>query len=593
MLPPQLALNPVSGLFANPGPSPTQAPGVESRVSAGAVPTDIMGTAQQGSSYLGSMYNWAAMLAMSASPPIDGNLDGNPDFGGFVWPDPNTNPELYTTQALDTVAIPQGSLFPGSGLPASTDPQMPHPMIPGLNPTFARPSLTYEALCTFNTAFDQVIPGSFPIEVKADNFQIICPASGLPGQDIKLRDILDGSAENKIGRATAKITNFVVELAGVPDLPAVSIEGYFDFGNLVVRKPNYGLANMLQLADANDGNGTPITFTITCTSRSEKPSSVVTGGILMLLCGEHIIDDNPPWPITQTYNQFGFRNNKAPIVSILTTLYPFLDYNTGCFWPLPLLIRDNAQFKCDNAFQGQLRVVQAIGEGIRDDVYNPAWNFYNWLRGDPGFQPGDVDSPTRPGLAQRLNLVLYTIDRAAADCPATLAEVPTRRAPPLTTPCSDILPDDSSTLVGVVEELIENDVGDSNQRRFVGGIPADLSTALAVLADFMVTVPGRVGTLNASGAHSTLLGSAQATFDIFDNLIGRFNSSIATSTIMEESLTTNDKVADLGTAASEAGIKLAADFKPYFGPARVSAQSGSAVSASTTTTFVFNIEGTR
>ncbi len=607
-LPPNAPLATViNGIFANPVtglPSygPVQDPQTINRLSdlpgplangdLFATPTTDCPTGKPGTCYTGSLYNWAAMARASLSRPTAGEL-GAPTHPPFTWPSVTAQSELYTTQALDTVAIQAGSLWPGAGVPkwyvckpgdsdCSPVGQPPAPVVgipeKDFGPLLATPSVTFAGLCTLDAPFTSDLD---PLKISASKFSITCNPGGsnpgwIPNDDILLRDLLDGSAESKVGLGVVTLDDLEVDFMGAGT--KVDLTGFIDFGNLVVQGTAEGLQNFLEGERQGDTTVKQSQWKIVCTSLSPAPDDK-TAIATTILCGPGAgtgVTIVPPATISTEYNQISIDTNAVPVVKYIIDITPngaFGDFNVGCFWPMnmfpdPTVGNSEDGFTCDYALAGNLKAFDAAGAAIEDKITNPDWNFDNWWRGDPGFQSADALGPFGPRLHEQFNLIAFELDRKLAMCPSALTTSPgsgiaRAKAPKLDTPCSAVIPDSTSdpqTLLGNVNDMIVS-LGDPSNPTFVGGQPANLATALVVLA----------GSLESQGAQAqaTIVNPINSVADGVLGLIATLTSAVAIDTkLVSESATTGNSK-DLNTAASKAGLLAAQNYQPFFGPASV------------------------
>ena len=538
---------------------------------AGTQGKDLVGaTAGSDGSYLGSMYNWASFIGFSAGQGLDVDLDGTPDFDQFTWPNPSAstyNDSLYTTQALKTVAIPAGSLWPGSGVPSLS--------IPGVNPTFATPSKTFQALCNF----DETIPASFPIidlgvqgEVAVQlstELKVTCP--NLPVSNVTLKDILTNAAAPKVGKVTLNLDDVKTCVAlpyqtCTPAGPAVSVVAQLDFGQIVAGNTQMGLQNILF--------SQPQKWELTCT-QVVPPFSInlITDAVLLVLCGWDPLEPAPwskQWDIIGKSSLFGGDSGQL------------------CFYPTDLLVPSQRaepvdtgpKLTCNLGVAGHLAALGGVSDAMRDTLFNSAWNFDNWWRGDPGFGLNDIGAATGPGLSQALGTIAaMDISPGVAKCPSTLSATPRVRPPKLDSTCSGVVPAESppADILGNAEIILDA-VGSANDPLFVAGQPADLLTALDVLARALSPVKGEADAIGAS------LGEVAAGVS---EIIALLTQTAAEDSVLVGELATTQQVADLNSAQMKAGKARAAAYTPFMGPATIDDKQ-----ATTTTLFVFEMPGT-
>lgn len=587
------------------------------RTRAGQVGSDLQATHRNDDgTYLGSLYNWAAMARFAVGLPTDADGDGLfPDFNGFVWPDPDAHPELYTGAAMGVVARPKGSLLPGftdSGGPGpNKDVLAVCKIVAAVN--FGVPQSTLDAVndhtdTNHNRVHDLVEQACGPI----------------PFADVTLKDVLQNTARVKFPRVSIKFGCLSQLLA------------FFGGGTASCGGDETGARQQMAAILAAVGFPSvrppepPDVYCQQMPGGSNDPNCKPVGLGELLFGGTPLILDIPIGDVLVANSNFGINHalEKPAQLALDVRLGNVdrkgpstggIDYNlnedrpplsipiqqSSCLTtgdatkpdPLTLNLGELLGLGCNVAYAGSLGSVEAATTAIGMLLSNPGWNFDNWLRGDPGYQVSDLqNTDTGPKLFEAMNIISYQLDRKNALCPATLVTNPdgsgTPRPipPPLDTPCDQVRPDSTTstdpkkqqtdaTAVGALSNLILPGVGDVKHQKFKAGQPADLAT-------FLAFVSKSIGTDDPADVGVTLAGSLAAVRNGLSDAAVQLQPAVTGTPLLVGAVGNVQVDGDLQTALSKAGLERAKNWTSFQGLAQSDGKD-----ASGQLMFVFEAQG--
>ncbi|MFN8104879.1 MAG: hypothetical protein U0U69_10500 [Acidimicrobiia bacterium] len=569
------------------------------RTRAGEVGSDLKATHRNDDgTYLGSLYNWAAMARFAVGLEADADGDGLfPDFGGFVWPDPDAHPELYTGAAMGVVARKKGSLLPGftdSGGPGpNKDVLAVCKIVAAVNFGVPQPSLNAindETDTNHNRVHDLVEQACGPV----------------PFADVTLKDVLQNTALLKFPRVSIKFGCLSQLLA------------FFTGGSATCGGDESGARQQLAAMLATVGFPSvrppqpPDEFCQQMPGGSDDPNCKAVQTWEILFANAPLILDVPLGDVLVTNSNLGinYALEKPAQLHLNVRLgnqdrhdrsTAWIDYNynedrppfvipiqqSSCLTTgdatkpdgLSVNLGELLGLGCNVAYAGSLGSVEAATTAIGMLLSNPGWNFDNWLRGDPGYQVADLqNTDTGPKLFEAMNIITYQLDRKDALCPATLVTDPdgsgTPRPipPPLDTPCDQVRPDSTTstnaadqakdaTAVGALSNLILPGVGDAKHPKFKAGLPADLAT-------FLGFVSTSIGTDDPADVGVTLAGSLAAVRNGLSDAATQLQPAVTGTPLLVGAVGNVQVEGDLQTALSKAGIERAKNWTSFQGLAR-------------------------
>lgn len=555
--------------------------------------------------YLGSLYNWAAMSRMAVGLPVDADGDGFfPDFNGFVWPDPDTRPELYTTAAFDVVARKKGSLLPG------------HTDTGGIGP-----NKDVLAVCKIAASVNFDIPES-GLDVINDETdrnhnrvhdRIEDACGPVPFEDIKLKDVFKNTAKNKFPTVTIRfkcisglLAFFVGGSTACPSTKSAASEVAAQAQLMAMAKAaGFPDVRPPQPPDEFDTSKPPVSFGEVVTSGAPILIDLPVGDVLAM--NSNLGINNAMGHPGQGQLNFRLGNTaSAPDNEVRPPLVIPIQQST-CLTSgdatkpdmLTLNLGELLGLGCDVAYAGALGTVEAANTAIGMLLTNPGWNFDNWLRGDPGYQVEDLDNTdTGPKLYEAMNIITYGLDRTQALCPATLATdndgsgTPRPIPPKLDTPCDQVKPDSTTstdkdkqtsdaTGVGALTNLILPGVGDPKDPKFEKGLPKDLATFLGFVSD-------SIGTDDPADVGVTLAGSLAAVRNGLTDAAVQLQPAVTGTPLLVGAVGNAQIQGDLNTALSKSGLDRASKWTSFQGLATSDGKD-----ADGQLMFVFETQGLR
>jgi hypothetical protein len=570
------------------------------RTRKGEIPDDIRSTKRTGDGFFGSIYNWAAFIKFSMQGARDADGDGVADFDEFVWPNPNTNPEYYTSAALENVALQKGEYMPGltSTGGAAGEPFVVRlcEIVAGLNGT---------------PGSDQDTTG----DGVADNAMNAC--GPIPAQDITVRDLLTDKAKDRLNPLVVRLN--LNTLIGVPTPAAVGatlkstldevkaiflqppfnilfpqIPGEIDKAKAEIDKAVAGKPGFLPTVEI------PLPVGEALAGSSNKgvknalanPDSLALKGYL-IENGRTSPTDPQGRPIYRPDQQF--LNLGVQRSTCLTTGSGEEDD------VLTLNIGEALGLDCALAHSGPLGSVEAGATVIQKLLHSEGWNFDNWLRGDPGYQVSDLGIVgTGPKIYEAINIIAFLVDRKNALCPSVIVTgedgsgTPRIVPPRMDTPCDQVLPDSSAedpqTVVGALANAIIPGVGKSTAPKFdASGSPTDIATAVGEIAKGLTqTVPEAIGTDNPDDVGKTIAGSLAAVRDGLAGAAVQLEPAVTGTPLLIGAVANAQITGDMTTALSKAGMERAKKYTSFGGQAK-----GGSKQATSQLTFVLETPGVR
>lgn len=571
------------------------------RTRKGEIPDDIRATKRtDDGGYFGSLYNWAAFIKFSMQGPTDADRDGVADFADFVWPNPDTNPEYYTSAALENVALQKGEYMPGLTATGGT---APNPFVLSLCTTIA--GLNGSPGSAEDTNGDGA----------PDNAFNAC--GPIPAQDITVRDLLTDRAKERLNPLVVRID--LNKLISLPTPAAVGatlkatldqvkgiflqppfsilfpqIPGEIDKAKGEIDKAVAGKPGFLPMVEIPlpvgealaGGSNRGIKNALT------NPDTLQLKGYLIENGNTAPIDANGR-PVYRPDQQF--LNLDAQRSTCLTTGQ---GEETNA---LTVNIGEALGLDCALAHSGPLGSVEAGATVIQKLLHSEGWNFDNWLRGDPGYQVSDLGIVgTGPKLYEAVNIIAYQVDRKNALCPSELVTnedgsgTPRIVPPRLDTPCSEVLPDSSTedpqTVVGALSNAIIPGVGKSTAPKFdESGSPTDIATAVSEIAKGLTqTVPEAIGTDNPDDVGKTIAGSLAAVRDGLASAAVQLEPAVTGTPLLIGAVANAQITGDTTTALSKAGMDRAKKYTSFGGQAK-----GGSKQATSQLTFVLETPGVR
>lgn len=550
--------------------------------------------------YAGSLYNLATLVALSGGNPVDADLDGIADFPPNIFPAPSSDPGLYPTRALDKVVIPKGFFWPGNSVGGTG---------PAVDPTQSAIGAICSAPPTqlFSPQSASLLDrkgGTFFRMITEPGAETTPSCTDIPLADITLRDLFENSGNDGLpngGSLTLEFKDFQVCQAnlvscdpGIPPKvsPKFDMDLVIDMGSVLARQTNLGINEAI-----TEARGWKVTCTNVDAAGASDPWAL---RFFTWMCGRTSLTQ--PFPITgewqSTIGDASFQGSAG------------IDGPPSrCFFPLGLFLAGaGVSLGCQYGLTGHMGTLTASGQAIQQLIWNPAWNFDNWYRGDAGYQVTDTSKSTGPRLSQILNILAFILERDKAMCPSSIVTSPPAggfpgvpesgktgsgtprvQAPPLDTPCNDVLPADADPLLGIVptdavgalDKIIEL-LGNPSDLKYTTNISASLlglspvplpaeATAmlqspypvdLASALPYLVTV---IDGLLDDQIEGTLVGGLDTAVEALTGNLSQVTTGVQATGLFVAQATNEVEAFDLNTALIQRGLELAKDFEPFMG----------------------------
>ena len=519
----------------------------------------VLSSPQEDGTHLGSLYNWVGLLLKSHKTETDADQDGTPDYGPFVWPDPDdpSYQGLYTSAALDVTAARTGEMFPGStaeGGPASN----------------AFVAEFCKKIASMNDA-----PGLNEIDpVTGQDKGAIATCGNVPFADVTVRDLLKDEAWEKINDIVIRL-----DLVDIGDEPSqamsnaiAKLEAQRD------RAPTWALKQMYQsvINTLKQSGFASLPMGVALEIPLPLGKALVGGSNF----GIHNALKNPSTEYLQgfivTENADG-SESRNQVVNLAVKRSACLEIGGDFQISLGSLLGVD----CAITHFGPLGTNEIALTVMSNFLSSTGWNFDNYWRGDPGYQSTDLGIVgTGPKLYEVMNIMALNLDRASALCPSTLVTskdgsgTPRVVPPKLDTPCDSVAPvtdpsdADDTSIVAIFNELFIPGVGESDDVYDDEGSPANLRTAVAALIEGLgKTAPEKLGDGDPANAGITLSGSLAALRDGLTDASEALAPAVAGTPLLIGGVGAVQIAGDFNTAVSKRGLERAGDYTTFMGEA--------------------------